>query len=73
MRGRLAPHGAPPRTRRPPGFASEGRERHPDPGRRSTPRAAATGRAADYIFAIIAWPKPEHDTCVAPGMSRAKS
>ena len=69
----LAPQGAPQRTQRPPAFASEGRERRQDPGRPPTPRAAATGRAADYIFAIIAWPKPEHDTCVAPGMSRAKS
>ena len=58
-----APQGAPQRTRRPPGFASEGRGRRP----------AATGRAKGYIFAIIAWPKPEHDTCVAPGRSRAKS
>ena len=26
-----------------------------------------------YIRSIIAWPKPEHDTCVAPSISRAKS
>ena len=38
-----------------------------------TDAAAGAGRAAGYICAIIAWPKPEHDTCVAPGRSRAKS
>ena len=26
-----------------------------------------------YIRSIIAWPKPEHDTCVAPSIRRAKS
>ena len=26
-----------------------------------------------YIRSIIAWPNPEHETCVAPVMSRAKS
>ncbi len=26
-----------------------------------------------YMRSIIAFPKPEHDTCVAPGISRAKS
>jgi len=26
-----------------------------------------------YILSIIALPKPEQETCVAPGMSRAKS
>ncbi len=26
-----------------------------------------------YILSIIAWPKPEHDTCFEPGISRAKS
>jgi hypothetical protein len=26
-----------------------------------------------YIRSIIALPKPEQETCVAPGMSRAKS
>ena len=31
------------------------------PGRRS------------YIRSIMAWPKPEQDTCVAPGIRRAKS
>ena len=43
------------------------------PGACPTPRAAATGGAEGYICAIIAWPKPEHDTCVASGRSRAKS
>ncbi len=26
-----------------------------------------------YIWSIITWPKPEHDTCVAPSIRRAKS
>jgi hypothetical protein len=26
-----------------------------------------------YILSIMALPKPEHETCVEPGMSRAKS
>ena len=26
-----------------------------------------------YIRSIIAFPNPEHDTCVAPGINRAKS
>ena len=26
-----------------------------------------------YIRSIIAWPKPEQDTCVAPSIRRAKS
>ena len=30
-------------------------------------------RRSDYIRSIMALPKPEHDTCVAPGISRAKS
>jgi hypothetical protein len=43
--------------------------RHPIPS-----FAGALFRAsARYILSIIAWPKPEHDTCVAPGISRAKS
>jgi hypothetical protein len=29
--------------------------------------------AARYIRSIMALPKPEHETCVEPGMSRAKS
>ena len=24
-----------------------------------------------HMFSIITWPKPEHDTCVAPSISRA--
>jgi hypothetical protein len=31
------------------------------------------GRSRDHILAIIACPKPEHDSCVAPCISRAKS
>ena len=36
---------------------------------------AATGCPArrSYIRSIMALPKPEHDTCVDPGRSRAKS
>jgi hypothetical protein len=44
------------------------------PGR--SPRFAwgpAPGGSRRYILSIMAWPKPEHDTCLAPGMSRAKS
>jgi hypothetical protein len=26
-----------------------------------------------YIMSIMTWPKPEHETCVAPSISRAKS
>jgi len=29
--------------------------------------------ASVYIFSISTSPKPEHDTCVAPSISRAKS
>jgi hypothetical protein len=27
----------------------------------------------DYMFSIMTWPKPEHDTWVAPSIRRAKS
>ena len=30
-------------------------------------------RSGRYILSIIACPKPEHETCVAPGIRRAKS
>ncbi len=33
----------------------------------------ADGQLVRYIRSIIALPKPEHDTCFAPCMSRAKS
>jgi hypothetical protein len=39
------------------------------PGNAGIVAAAARG----YILSIIARPKPEHDTCFAPGISRAKS
>jgi len=35
--------------------------------------AAAASRPARYIRSIMALPKPEQETWVAPGMSRAKS
>ena len=38
----------------------------------STPRPHAVAMTR-YIRSIIALPKPEHDTCVAPGIRRAKS
>ena len=28
---------------------------------------------ADHMWSIITWPKPEHETCVAPSIRRAKS
>jgi hypothetical protein len=39
------------------------------------PRDPAAGRRRmrRYIRSIMALPKPEHDTCVDPGMRRAKS
>lgn len=41
------------------------------------PFAAQTGplvaRSVCYILSIIALPKPEHETWVAPGIERAKS
>ena len=33
----------------------------------------AADERSRYIRSIIAWPKPEHDTCVAPSIRRAKS
>ncbi len=30
-------------------------------------------RRKNYMWSIITCPKPEHDTCVAPSISRAKS
>ncbi|GIK88275.1 MAG: hypothetical protein BroJett026_37560 [Betaproteobacteria bacterium] len=47
----------------------------PDERRRPARRGPCERRQgrAGYIRAIIAWPKPEHDTCVAPSISRAKS
>jgi hypothetical protein len=46
-------------------------------GGRSPPAARRPQRGprapADYMRSIIALPKPEQETCVAPGMSRAKS
>ena len=38
----------------------------------ATPKRLALGRMR-HILSIIAWPNPEQETCVAPGMSRAKS
>jgi hypothetical protein len=29
--------------------------------------------ATDHMWSIITCPKPEHDTCVAPSIRRAKS
>jgi hypothetical protein len=45
------------------------------PGAIPTPLAWGPSLAGSrrYILSIMAWPKPEHDTCLAPGMSRAKS
>ena len=37
---------------------------------RHKPSQAVTAR---HMWSIITWPKPEHDTWVAPSMSRAKS
>ncbi len=38
------------------------------------PGAAGIAAAARrYILSIIARPNPEHDTCFAPGINRAKS
>jgi hypothetical protein len=31
------------------------------------------GPGPRYMWSIITWPKPEHDTWVAPGIRRAKS
>ena len=36
-------------------------------------KVRGTARATRYILSIMALPKPEHETCVEPGMSRAKS
>lgn len=51
-----------------------------NPGRISDPgfRSGPSGTSGDvpgprHMCSIITWPKPEHDTCVAPGSSRAKS
>jgi len=44
--------------------------------RESRPQAAfdlGTADRSGYMRSIIAWPKPEHDTCFAPSISRAKS
>ncbi len=30
-------------------------------------------RSKHHMLSIITWPKPEHDTCVAPSIRRAKS
>lgn len=38
----------------------------------ASPRAENGPRRA-HIFSIITWPNPEHDTCVAPSIRRAKS
>ena len=39
----------------------------------ATASRALIDGASPYIRSIIAWPKPEHDTCFAPGIKRAKS
>jgi hypothetical protein len=45
------------------------------PDTRSTSGETGSGAspATPYILSIMALPKPEHETCVEPGMSRAKS
>jgi hypothetical protein len=43
------------------------------PGERHTPAGRAAARARYFMRSIIALPKPEQDTCVAPSISRAKS
>jgi hypothetical protein len=41
-------------------------------GRAASPDPALAGTRA-YMLSIITWPKPEHDTWVAPSSRRAKS
>jgi hypothetical protein len=36
-------------------------------------RGPSPGGSRRYILSIIAWPKPEQDTCFEPGIRRAKS
>jgi hypothetical protein len=52
-------------------LAAPGRLRFPNASRPGNGGIAAAARR--YILSIIARPKPEHDTCFAPGINRAKS
>jgi len=60
--------------------SATGRRRAASPGARvvyTTPPAPVVSNARpgrkSYIRSIMALPKPEQDTCVAPGIKRAKS
>ena len=43
------------------------------PATRRAFRCVAGAAETTHMFSIITWPKPEHDTCVAPCIRRAKS
>jgi hypothetical protein len=45
----------------------------PTLGRADRRRQLSRLHPPDHMRSIIAWPNPEHDTCVAPCISRAKS
>src|SRR4051794_2375453 len=43
------------------------------PTQKSPPSVGFLLVGRDYMFSIMTWPKPEHETWVAPSIRRAKS